>query len=102
MAIGLVLVLGGCAGSTAPHRPDASSEPPTTAPKPQNVDWENYSPTVQPTIDQLSAAKDCAGLQKEFDTADVNSAVQQELVADGNMDLLTYIDGKLAEAGCYD
>lgn len=34
--------------------------------------------------------------------ADANSAVQQELVGDGNTDLMTYIDRKLAEAGCND
>lgn len=102
LAIGLLFVVGGCAKSATPDQRDAGPERPSTPPQTQMVDWETYSPTAQAGIDQLSAARDCAGLQEEFATADDNSVVQQELVGDGNTDLMTYIDGKLAEAGCYD
>lgn len=67
-----------------------------------DVDWENYSPTVKPRIDDLAAEGDCAGLQNEFDTAEQNNTAQRKRVGDGNAHLMGYIDSKLAEAGCYE
>jgi hypothetical protein len=66
------------------------------------VDWANYDQSVRPRIDALAAAKDCAGLQNEFDTADANDAAQRSRTGDGNADLLDYIDQQLRDAGCYE
>ena len=102
LLIGLFFVLGACAKSSTPERPEGRAEEPIASPPPEKVDWENYSPTVQTEIDQLSAAKDCTNLQGLFEAADANSAAQTDLVGDGNTDLMAYIDRKLAEAGCYE
>jgi hypothetical protein len=67
-----------------------------------SVDWENYSPDVKTRIDQMAKARDCAGLQAEFNVADQNDDAQRARTGDGNADLMSYIDAKLREAGCYD
>ncbi len=84
-ALGLVaaLVLTGCGGGSA------------------GVDWSNYDSSVKARIDGLEAAADCEGLQKEFDTADANNSVQRERTGTGNVELMTYIDGLMQDAGCY-
>jgi hypothetical protein len=56
-----------------------------------DVDWSKYAPGVKSRIDGLAAQRNCGGLQREFDNADAN----------GNPDLMGYIDGKLESAGCY-
>jgi hypothetical protein len=99
VTIGLCFVLGGCTTSAPDDRNGGPERPATTA-EAAEVDWENYSPSVQTRIDELGANKDCAGLQGEFDTAEANNANQREGVGDGNTDLMSYIDDKLKEAGC--
>lgn len=64
------------------------------------VPWEDY-PSVQSRIDGLAAAKDCAGLQAEFDTADANNAATEQRTGHNNADLMGYIDEALRSAGCY-
>ena len=66
-----------------------------------DVDWENYAPEVKTRIDSLAASGDCAALQREFDIADANDALQRDRVGEGNADLMGYIDDKLTSAGCY-
>lgn len=66
-----------------------------------SVDWENYSSDVRTRIDGAAASGDCGALQAEFNTADANNDAQRERTGDGNADLMTYIDAKLSEAGCY-
>lgn len=65
------------------------------------VPWEDYSPTVRTRIDALASAKDCAGLQAEFDIADANNAATRERTGHNNADLMSYIDKKMRKAGCY-
>jgi hypothetical protein len=65
-----------------------------------NVDWSNYSPAVRSRIDQAAAAKDCALLQSEFNTADSNDDAQRARTGNGNADLMSYIDAKMKSAGC--
>ncbi|QNN54598.1 hypothetical protein [Nocardioides mesophilus] len=55
------------------------------------VDWGEYASDVQDRIDGLANSADCAGLQTQFDNADAN----------GSVDLMSYIDVKLRDAGCY-
>jgi uncharacterized protein YcfL len=66
-----------------------------------DVDWENYDSSVKTRIDSMAAAGDCVGLQQEFDTADANNDAQLARTGDNNADLMSYIDGKMADAGCY-
>ena len=70
--------------------------------EPRRVDWENYAPVVRTRIDDSIAAKDCRGLQAEFDVAEQNSRTQRSRTGDGNADLMGYIDRGMREAGCYD
>jgi hypothetical protein len=81
---------------------DSSRATPPTATTPAaSVDWENYAPEVKARIDALGQAKDCTGLQDEFDTANANDAAQSARVGDGNADLMSYVDEWLRLAGCY-
>ncbi len=84
-ALGLVaaLVLAGCGGGNA------------------GVDWSNYDSSVKARIDGLEAAADCEGLQDEFNTADANDSVQRERTGTGNVELMTYLDELMRDAGCY-
>ena len=51
----------------------------------------------------MGQAKDCAGLQGEFDMADANDDAQRARVGgDGNADLMAHIDEWLTLAGCYE
>ena len=65
------------------------------------VDWENSLPGLQALIDSQAAAKDCRGLQAQFDLADRGDKRMTERVGSGNADLMRYIDDKLKAAGCY-
>ena len=67
-----------------------------------SVDWENYAPEVRDRIDAMATSSDCAGLQAEFDTAEVNDDAQRARTGDGNADLMAYIDMKMQDAGCYE
>jgi len=64
------------------------------------VDWENYSPTVKTSIDEMIASKDCAGLQSQFDISYANNTAQRNRVGDGNSDLMEYIQNGLSTSGC--
>jgi hypothetical protein len=64
------------------------------------VDWENYALELKTRIDSLAASGDCAALQREFDIADATDDLPRDRVGDGNADLMSYIDQKMADAGC--
>jgi hypothetical protein len=81
--------------ATAPETP----RPPAT-PKVE-VDWHNHAPEVRTRIDAMGAAKDCAGLQYEFDVAYQMDGPQRNRVGSGNADLMRYIDQWMRMAGCY-
>ena len=87
-AIGLAaaaLLLVACGGGDAP--PD--------------VPWSDYAPAVRTRIDGLAAAKDCAGLQREFDQADANNQSTMSRTGHNNSDLMAYIDWQEKRAGCH-
>ena len=65
------------------------------------VNWNNYSPKVKQKIDNLTAIKNCQGLQSQFDTAEMNSTAQRNRTGESNSLLMGYIDDKMREAGCY-
>jgi hypothetical protein len=76
--------------------PEAEAK--TKAPK---VDWVNYAPTVKTRIKALAQARDCVGLQREFDAASANDNAQRRRVGQGNADLMSYIDFKMRKRGCH-
>ena len=96
--IALSLMLTGCAvsnGST--DAPSAESSKQSTA----TVEWEDYAPTLQADIDALASAKDCNGLQEQFNNADVNNTATQERTGHNNAKLMKYLDDAMKTAGCY-
>lgn len=66
-----------------------------------DVPWDDYAAQVKITIDDLAIAKDCTGLQAQFDTADANNEATMTRTGHNNADLMSYIDDKLRTAGCY-
>ena len=66
-----------------------------------DVPWEDYAPVVRTRIDGLGAAKDCAGLQVEFNNADANNQVSLNRTGHNNAALMAYIDDLMRKAGCY-
>lgn len=66
-----------------------------------DVEWNNYAPDVKDRIDAMATSGDCLGLQAEFDAAEANDGAQRARTGDGNADLMSYIDGKMQDAGCY-
>lgn len=65
------------------------------------VEWADYDASVKTTIDDLETAKDCAGLQSQFDIADANSEATMNRAGHSNAKLMGYIDEALKAAGCY-
>ena len=63
--------------------------------------WDNYSPSVKPRIDAMIEAKDCKGLQENFEVAWNNNQAQMDRVGSNNAKLLGYIDEAMKEIGCY-
>ena len=63
--------------------------------------WKDYAPGVQQQIDALVAAKDCTGLQAQFDAADANSATVMAKTGHNNAELMRYIDDGERRAGCH-
>lgn len=57
----------------------------------EDVDWSQHGQGLKTRIDNLGDAKDCDGLQEQFDIADGN----------GSADLMEYIDKTMRSAGCY-
>ena len=115
-----VLLLTGCGGGDDTSTTDEESaptsgtaattsapavttaEPTETEEDDGGVDWENYAPAVRRRIDGLAKAKDCAGLQEQFDLAEANNDAQRERTGDGNADLMGYIDEAMSgPADCY-
>lgn len=60
-----------------------------------------YSTMVRDRIEALAAAKDCPGLQAEFNTAERNDAITRTRTGSGTADLMAYIDKTMRDAGCY-
>ena len=49
----------------------------------------------------MGAAKDCTGLQSEFDAADANNAATKARTGHNNAELMGYIDDLMRKVGCY-
>lgn len=87
--------------SVTPTPTQTPSPTPTAPPTPVPFFGGKYSTTVRDRIEELAAAKDCAGLQREFDTAERNNLATFRRTGDGTADLMGYIDDKMRTAGCY-
>ena len=81
----LVLLLTGCNSSSATS---------------SSVPWNDYSSSVKTTIDAATAAKDCAGLQAQFDNADANNEATKARTGHNNADLMAYIEDARKSIGC--
>jgi hypothetical protein len=64
------------------------------------VPWGDYDPTVRTRIDSMTVAKDCAGLQDEFNTADAGNTVTMNRTGHNNAALMSYINDGMQSAGC--
>lgn len=58
----------------------------------RQLPWQDYAADLQPRLDSLAAAKNCAGLQREFDAADANNAATRTRTGHSNTDLMKYIN----------
>lgn len=104
-----VLVLSGCtvSDSNSPETSEvvstetAAVETQPSSPDRTKVEWEDYDSSVKTNIDALEAAKDCAGLQSQFDIADANGDATYKRTGHNNAKLMGYIDEALQAAGCY-
>ena len=72
----------------------------TSAPK-ATVQWSDYAAGVQARIDGAATAKDCKGLQSEFDAAEKGSEATKARTGHNNAELMKYIDATMKTAGCY-
>jgi hypothetical protein len=96
LAIGAVMFVG------LQNLPKGSTDAPSNPAAPvSGVPWRDYASDLKPRIDGLAAAADCAGLQREFDTADANNAATRSRTGHSNTDLMAYIDDAMRGAGCY-
>lgn len=64
------------------------------------VEWEDYAPTVKTNIDALMEAKDCEGLQKQFDITDSNNEATMNRTGHNNAKLMMYEMEAMKIAGC--
>ena len=66
------------------------------------VQWQDYKTAdLKSQIDALASAKDCAGLQEQFNNADTNNTATMNRTGHNNAELMRYIDARLRDAGCY-
>lgn len=85
----VALLVVGCKGGGATAAPAAA------------VPWSDYAPSLQGSIDALTAAKNCPELQAQFDNADANNKATLSRTGHNNADLMGYIDAAMKKAGCY-
>jgi len=85
-----VLLLAAC------NQPQSSAAVPA-----DRVQWQDYAAELKGRIDHLAAAKDCTGLQQQFDIADKNDDATRNRTGHGNSELMGYIDSAMHGAGCY-
>ena len=96
------ILLTGCSVSKTRDEPVEESTAGVVQTKDRTeVEWADYDASVKTTIDELETAKDCAGLQSQFDIADANSEATMNRAGHSNAKLMAYIDEGLKAAGCY-
>lgn len=65
------------------------------------VPWKDYEPALQTKIDAMAVAKDCTGLQAQFNTIGATNLAVRNRTGHGNVEILSYIDQKEREASCF-
>jgi hypothetical protein len=77
---------------------DAKGSPAVNLP----VLWSDYTPGLQAKIDAMASAKDCDGMQAEFNQIGGTNLVVRARFGHGNVEVLQYIDDKERQANCFD
>ena len=65
------------------------------------VAWSDYEPGLQAKIDAMAVAKDCDGMQLRFNEIGGTNLEVRTRFGHGNLEVLTYIDGKERQADCF-
>ena len=65
------------------------------------VAWKDYAPGLQAKIDAFAIAKNCDGMQAEFNQIGATNLAERNKFGHGNEEVLKYIDGKEREANCF-
>lgn len=89
------LVLAGCSSSPA-------EIPENTENERAIVPWQDYAPEVKIRLDEMMEAKDCSGLQAQFDISYSNNDATMSRTGHNNADLMRYTDEAMQIAGCYE
>jgi hypothetical protein len=63
--------------------------------------WSDYEPGLQAKIDAMAVARDCDGMQLQFNEIGGTNLAVRTRFGHGNVELLMYIDGKEREANCF-
>ena len=99
------LLLLGFAGNLASTDSQSTENNPQdevveTEPARTDVQWENYAPEVKIRLDEMMEAKDCEGLQAQFEISDANNEATMNRVGHNNAKLMAYTDEAMRIAGC--
>jgi len=92
-AIGVFAALTVCACSPNSSKTVTSTIGPVT--------WKDYEPGLQARIDAMASAKDCDGLQSEFNAIGSTNLAVRNAHGHGNEEILHYIDVKENGANCF-
>jgi hypothetical protein len=65
------------------------------------VAWRDYEPGLQAKIDAMAVAKDCAGMQLEFNEIGGTNLAVRNKFGHGNEEILQYIDLKERADNCF-
>ena len=85
----VAMILAGCSGS------DGNATTTTV------LAWGDYDVGLQAKIDSMAAAKDCDGMQAEFNQIGGTNLAVRNKFGHGNEAVLTYIDAREREANCF-
>jgi hypothetical protein len=103
--ISLLLIIGFVGNLTGSDVPSSEENPQDevieTETARTDVQWENYAPEVKIRLDDMMEAKDCEGLQAQFDISDANNEATMKRVGHNNSRLMAYTDEAMRIAGCY-
>jgi hypothetical protein len=98
LAVFALILIVSCSEGSEETNQDEVIETETTR---TDVQWENYAPEVKIRIDEMMEARDCEGLQAQFDISDANSQATMNRVGHNNASLMGYTDEAMRIAGCY-
>lgn len=102
LSVIVLSIVGNLTGGTNSDESKVSpvTTPSETADPRTEVQWEDYAPSVKTRIDDMMVAKDCAGLQEQFDVTDSNNAATMNRTGHNNSKLMMYEMEAMEIAGC--